>query len=241
MKRIVTILVAAVVGFVAPSAFAASAAVDLDPVNIDHSDLPSLQRGAGLFTNYCLGCHGLRFQRHGRTAADLGIPEELYLENLALGGEEIGDHITSAMPEDGAKNWFGANPPDLTMVTRVRSPEWVYTYLRQFYVDPSRPLGVNNDVLANAGMPHALIELQGTPYKVCDEAGHCDYEVAEGTGTMTTEEFDAAVRDIVNYLDYTGEPYKSDRQRIGVYVLLFLVVLFVFTWLLGREFNKEVH
>ena len=225
-----------------PGAFAASADLDLDAVETDHSNLPSLQRGAALFANYCMGCHGLQYQRHQRTANDLGIPEDLYVENLLFDPEaEIGSHIESAMPEEGSKNWFGAQPPDLTMVTRVRSPEWVYTYLRGFYVDPSRPLGVNNDVLANAGMPHALIELQGVPYKVCDEEGHCEIEIEEGTGSMSAEEFDAAVADIVNYLDYTGEPYKQDRERIGVYVLLFLVILFVFTYLLGREYNKEVH
>lgn len=239
MRRIV-VLMALVLG--APGVFAASAAIDLDPVDTDHSNLPSLQRGAALFANYCLGCHGLQYQRHQRTANDLGVPEGLYLENLAFNPDtEIGDHITSAMPAEGSKAWFGAQPPDLSMVTRVRSPEWVYTYLRRFYVDPSRPLGVNNDVLANAGMPHALIELQGVPYKVCDDTSHCHIEIEEGTGSMSPEEYDGAVADIVNYLDYTGEPYKADRQRIGVYVLLFLVVLFVFTYLLGREFGKEVH
>jgi cytochrome c1 len=240
MVRRIAVLCALLLG--AQASWAATASVALDPVRTDHSNLPSLQRGAALFANYCLGCHGLQYQRHERTATDLGVPVELYMENLVFDPDaEIGDHITSAMPEDGSKNWFGAAPPDLTMVTRVRSPEWVYTYLRGFYLDSSRPFGVNNDVLQNAGMPHALVELQGVPRKVCDGAGHCEIEVEEGTGSMTAEEFDAAVADIVNYLDYTGEPYKADRQRIGVYVLLFLVVLFVFTYLLGREYGKEVH
>lgn len=241
-RRFFHIAFALVAAFATPSLLAASADLDLDAIETDHSNLPSLQRGAALFSNYCMGCHGLAYQRHQRSQTDLGIPEDLYMENLMFDPDaEIGDHITSAMPEDGSKDWFGAQPPDLTMVTRVRSPEWVYTYLRKFYVDPSRPLGVNNDVLANAGMPHALIELQGVPYKVCDEEGHCEIEIEEGTGTMTGEEFDRAVADIVNYLDYTGEPYKADRERIGVYVLLFLLILFVFTYLLGREYSKEVH
>jgi cytochrome c1 len=221
-------------------ALGAASTYPLDRIEPDHTDLPSLQRGASLYANYCLGCHSLQFQRHNRTAQDLGIPEDLYAENLIFDDAEIGSHIENAMPAEGSKNWFGAEPPDLTMVTRVRSPEWVYTYLRTFYLDPVRPLGVNNEVLANAGMPHALIELQGVPVKRCD-GGDCTIEVREGTGSMTEAEFDEAVYDIVNYLDYTGEPYKLDRQRIGVYVLLFLMVLFVFTWLLGREYGKEVH
>ena len=169
----------------------------------------------------------------------------------------MGSHITNAMPAAGAKNWFGAQPPDLSMVTRVRGTDWVYSYLKGFYLDPSRPLGVNNDVLPNAGMPHALIELQGVPRKVCKQAPEgtrdglsgqpmtseqCGFiEVEAGTGLLSAEEYDAAVYDLVNFLDYTGEPYRLDRQRIGVYVILFLLVLYVFTWLLGREYQKEVH
>lgn len=221
-------------------ASAAESGYELDAIEPDHTDLPSLQRGAAMYANYCLGCHSLQYQRHTRTATDLGIPEDLYKENLIFDGAAIGSHITNAMPREGSKNWFGAPPPDLSMVTRARSADWVYTYLRTFYLDPSRPLGVNNEVLANAGMPHALVELQGVPVKTC-EGGECAIEVREGTGSMSTEEFDEAVYDLVNYLDYTAEPYKLDRQRIGVYVLLFLMVLFVFTWLLGREYNKEVH
>ena len=237
----VLIRIAAVLLFMPGLAMAAASNYPLESIETDHDNLPSLQRGAALFTNYCAGCHGLQYQRHVRTADDLGIPHDLYMENLIFDESEIGSHMTSAMPEEASKAWFGAPPPDLTMVTRVRSPEWVYTYLKTFYLDPSRPLGVNNEVLANAGMPHALIELQGVPVKRCDDEGHCSIEVKEGTGSMSADEYDAAVADIVNFLDYTGEPYKTDRQRIGVYVLLFLVVLFVFTWLLGREYGKEVH
>lgn len=235
LVRFVSILL-----FVPSLAFAAASGYPLDAVEPDHGNLPSLQRGAALFAGYCMGCHGLQHQRHIRTADDLGIPHDLYLENLVFDDDRIGSHIETSMPRDGSKNWFGAAPPDLSMVTRVRSPEWVYTYLRTFYVDPVRIFGVNNEVLANAGMPHALIELQGVPYKVCD-GDACSIEVEEGTGSMSPAEFDRAVYDIVNYLDYTGEPYKSDRQRIGIYVILFLIVLFVFTWLLGREYAKEVH
>lgn len=236
----ILVRVASILLFVPSLAFAAASNYPLDAMEPDHGNLPSLQRGAALYAGYCMGCHGLQHQRHIRTANDLGIPHELYEENLIFDGSDIGSHMTTAMPDEGAKNWFGAAPPDLSMVTRVRSPEWVYTYLRTFYMDPSRIFGVNNEVLANAGMPHVLMELQGVPYKVCDD-GACSIEVQDGTGTMSAAEFDQAVYDIVNFLDYTGEPYKTDRQRIGVYVILFLIVLFVFTWLLGREYAKEVH
>lgn len=235
LVRVVSILL-----FVPSLALGAASNYPLDAMEPDHGNLPSLQRGAALFAGYCMGCHGLQHQRHIRTANDLGIPHDLYMENLIFNEAEIGSHMRTAMPRDASKNWFGAPPPDLSMVTRVRSPEWVYTYLRTFYLDPIRVFGVNNEVLANAGMPHALIELQGVPVKVCD-GDACSIEVQEGTGTMSAAEFDQAVYDIVNFLDYTGEPYKTDRQRIGVYVILFLIVLFVFTWLLGREYAKEVH
>ena len=255
MKRFLMIL-----GFCAlttPAALASDSGVHLEPMTPDHRDLPSLQHGAKLFMNYCLGCHSLEHQRHVRTAEDLGIPTDLYQASLLPAGADMGSHITNAMPAAGAKNWFGAQPPDLSMVTRVRGADWVYSYLKGFYLDPSRPLGVNNDVLPNAGMPHALIELQGVPRKVCKQASEggrdglsgqpmtseqCGFiEVEAGTGLLSAEEYDAAVYDLVNFLDYTGEPYRLDRQRIGVYVILFLLVLYVFTWLLGREYQKEVH
>lgn len=225
-------------------AFASEAGVPLDHIETDHTNLPSLQRGAAMFANYCQGCHGLKYQRYNRTAKDLGIPEDLFKANLIFDGAPIGSHITSAMPADGAKNWFGAQPPDLTMETRFRGADWVYTYLRSFYLDSSRPLGVNNTVLVNAGMPDVLMELQGVPHRTCDgdgENAHCTIEIQEGTGMMSSAEFDKAVYDLVNYMDYTAEPYRVDRERIGVYVILFLMVLFVFTWLLGREYGKEVH
>ena len=255
MKRFLIIL-----GFSAlltPAALAADSGVHLEPMTPDHRDLPSLQQGAKLFMNYCLGCHSLEHQRHVRTAEDLGIPTDLYQASLLPAGADMGSHITNAMPAAGAKNWFGAQPPDLSMVTRVRGTDWVYSYLKGFYLDPSRPLGVNNDVLPNAGMPHALIELQGVPRKVCKQmpdgirdgvsgqtttSEQCGViEVEAGTGLLSSEEYDAAIYDLVNFLDYTGEPYRLDRQRIGVYVILFLLVLYVFTWLLGREYQKEVH
>jgi len=208
----------------------------MQPISPNQADKPSLQRGAALYMNYCLGCHSLKYQRYERTADDLEIPHDIMLANLIFTGQKIGELIEIPMPRESARQWFGAPVPDLTMVTRVRSPEWVYNYLKTFYIDESRPLGVNNKVFENVGMPNVLIELQG----VQRESGD-GLLVDEGTGQLTEQEFDQAVYDLVNFLHYIAEPARADRHRIGIYVILFLVILYVFTYLLGREYQKEVH
>ncbi len=225
------------------SAIAAESDWPMESMHPDLRDQPSLQRGLRLYVNYCLGCHSLRFQRYERTADDLGIPHDVALESVVFTGQKIGDLMTTAMDTDQARNWFGGPAPDLTMVTRVRSPEWLYNYLRTFYVDESRPFGVNNKVFENVGMPHVMLDLQGVQRDLCPAGATDCHELAvdEGTGLYSSEEFDRAVYDLVNFLFYVGEPMRLDRQRLGVYVLLFLVFLGVFTWLLNREFWKDVH
>ena len=208
---------------------------DFEP---DLTNLPSLQNGFKLYANYCLGCHGLQYQRYGRTADDLGVPRELALESVVFTGQKIGDLITTSMDPDQAKSWFGATPPDLTLEARLRSPEWIYNYLKTFYVDDSRPLGVNNGVYPNVGMPNVLLSLQGVQ-RYDKENGKLLVE--EGSGSMNAEEFDAAIYDLSNFLYYVGEPSRLERQRLGIYVLLFLVILGTFTFLLNREFEKDVH
>ncbi len=209
----------------------------------DLENLPSLQNGLRLYTNYCLGCHSLAFQRYERTADDLGIPHDVALDTVVFTGQKIGALMTSAMDPEQAKNWFGTPPPDLTMNARVRGPEWIYNYLKTFYIDESRPFGVNNKVFANVGMPHALIELQGIQTDTCEADAHDCYQLAvqEGSGLYSPEEYDEAVYDLVNFLYYVGEPVRLERQRLGVFVLLFLVILGVFTYLLNREYWKDVH
>ena len=204
----------------------------------DLTNLPSLQNGFKLYANYCLGCHGLQYQRYGRTADDLGVPRELALESVVFTGQKIGELITTSMDPDQAKSWFGATPPDLTLEARLRSPEWIYNYLKTFYVDDSRPLGVNNGVYPNVGMPNVLLSLQGVQ-RYDRENGKLLVE--EGSGSMNAEEFDAAIYDLSNFLYYVGEPSRLERQRLGIYVLLFLVILGTFTFLLNREFEKDVH
>ena len=225
--------------------------IPCDEFSADFDDKESLQRGLKYFANYCMGCHSADFSRYERVADDLEIPHEVMLENVVFTGQNIGGLMQIAMPDDKAKAWFGATPPDLTLVARARSPEWLYAYLRNFYQDDSRPMGVNNRVFPNVGMPHALIELQGLPQCVAGEQhdGHGEIEqvpcaelaIGDVKGLMSVEEYDQAVYDLVNFLEYVAEPGADNRKQIGIYVLLFLSVLLVFTWLLNREYWKDVH
>ncbi|MCZ6643812.1 MAG: cytochrome c1 [Gammaproteobacteria bacterium] len=230
-----------------PGMATASSAGDwqMKEMSPDLENQPSLQRGFHLYVNYCLGCHSLKYQRYERTADDLGIAHDIALETLVFTGQKIGDLMTSAMDPEQAKSWFGAPPPDLTMVARVRDPTWIYNYLITFYVDETRPFGVNNKVFPNVGMPHVLMDLQGLQSCVpvgdgASEAEPCELVVLEG-GLYDADEYDQAAYDIANFLFYTGDPSRLERHRLGVYVLLFLVILYVLTFLLGREYTKEVH
>lgn len=252
MKRILTILFAT---FFSVSAMAAGGpSVPLDDMKPNLKDQASLQRGAALFTNYCMGCHSAQYARYERVADDLGIPHELYEENLIFGDAKIGELMTIAMPADLAKGWFGNPPPDLTLTARLRGEDWLYTYLRAFYVDASRPYGVNNSVFKDVGMPHVLADLQGVcahkpemgadviidplSGRIVKEGGCNEYAVE---GSMSKAEYDEAIYDLVNFLVYMGEPSKLDSHRIGTYVLIFLAFLFVFAYLLNREYWKDVH
>jgi ubiquinol-cytochrome c reductase cytochrome b subunit len=222
-------------------AVGAEAGVELEPFAVNLEDKPSLQSGAATFVNYCMGCHSAGFSRYQRVADDLEIPVGL-AEDLLLFDRKasIGDLMTSALPEETAKNWFGVAPPDLSLVARVRSPEWLYGYLRGFYVDTSRPFGVNNVVFDNVAMPNVLGNLQGTQLR-CEGEGCVGTTHVEGTGSMTTEQFDKFTYDLVNFLAYVGEPAAMHRETIGTYVLFFLAFLFVFAFMLNREYWKDIH
>jgi len=251
---------------VSPAFVTASEGTDwtMQPFHPNLQDKPSLQRGARLFVNYCMGCHSLKFQRYERTADDLEIPHDIFASNLIFTGQKIGGLMSNAMPAEKSKAWFGAAPPDLTMVAKLRGGEWVYNYLRSFYLDDSRPFGVNNKVFQNVAMPDPFLDLQGVPVSACHQVPKtasnggelrdplvpglavteekCGFiDVLPGTGQLTPDEFDKAIYDLVNFLYYVAEPARIERERLGLYVLLFLVVLYVFTALLGREYNKEVH
>ncbi|MEZ9229744.1 cytochrome c1 [Vibrio amylolyticus] len=245
MKKWIVILFAML-----PSlAMAAGANVPLDKANNDMSDQASLQNGAKLFMNYCFACHATQYQRYERVAKDIGIPLDLMKENLIFDPEaKIGDLMLSAIPQDSAAKWFGGPPPDLTLVARVRGTDWLYTYLRSFYEDPSRPFGVNNVVFPSVGMPHVLEELQGIPKPVYETTivdGEEKQVVVgietDGTGELNTEEYDLAIRDLVNFLEYSGDPVKLERQTLGWWVMAFLVIFTIVVVLLKKEYWRDVH
>ena len=245
MKKLLIALVALVPSLV----FAAGAAVHLDKANYDLSDKTSLQNGAKLFMNYCSGCHETSHQRYQRVATDLEIPEELMKENLIFTDTKIGELMKNSMDKKDAGKWFGNAPIDLTLVARVRGPDWIYTYLRSFYKDDTRPFGVNNAVFKDVGMPHVLEELQGIPtatFETTVDANGVEHTVvvsleSDEGGEMSSDEYDQAVLDLVNFLVYSGEPNKLERQSLGFWVIGFLIILFVLSYLLKKEYWRDIH
>jgi len=234
--------------FLSAGVLAAGGNVHLDKAEYDLTDKASLQSGAQLFMNYCLGCHQTQYQRYQRTFEDLDIPLELGSENLQFTGEKPGEHIKNAMPAESGAKWFGAPPPDLTLVARVRGADWIYTYLRTFYADESTKFGVNNLVFPDVGMPHALQELQGVPRKTTEkmliDGEMVDRYVgikADGSGELSAAEYDTAVLDLVNYLVYIGEPSRLQSESIGRWVMIFLLVLLVLVYLLKKDYWRDVH
>ena len=213
----------------------------------DLGDRASLQRGAQLYMNYCSGCHALKYLRYSRMAQDLGLTEEEVMNNLNFTGSAIGDPIPVAMPKENAEKWFGKMPPDLSLISRVRGSDWVYTYLKSFYLDTSRPLGWNNALFANASMPNPLWEMQGLQHAVHgkpENPGEDPPVVGlkiEQPGNIDAGQYDQAVRDITNFLEYAGEPAALKRQKLGVWVILFLALLTFLAYLLKKEYWKDVH
>jgi ubiquinol-cytochrome c reductase cytochrome c1 subunit len=214
----------------------------------DINDIESLQRGARNFMNYCSGCHSLKYLRYNRMATDLHIPEPELAANLMFTSDKSFDTIGTSMPAD-AEGWFGKQPPDLSLMARARSVDYLYAFLKGFYVDKTRPWGTNNLVLPAAAMPDVLASLQGLQKPVfkneADEHGSANM-VLVGVEQMTPgalkpEEYDQFVRDTVNFLDYAAEPVKAKRQSMGVFVTLFLLVFFAFAYMLKKEYWKDVH
>ncbi|MBZ2167147.1 MULTISPECIES: cytochrome c1 [Marinobacter] len=233
---------------------AAGASVPLDHIETDHTNKESLQRGAALFTNYCMGCHSMEYARYKRVSDDLEIPAELFEENLIFTGAKIGELMKNSMNKDMAADWFGAPPPDLTLETRLRGESWVYSYLRGFYQDDSRPLGVNNVVYANVGMPHVMVDLQGLCAVEPSIGVDASVEPLSGNinngdvcpeyaieGSMSAAEFDQAMYDLTNFMSYMADPIRVERERLGMFVLIFVAIFFIFAYLLNREYWKDVH
>ena len=216
----------------------------LHPAGTDITDRASLQRGAQLFMNYCSGCHSLKYLRYSRMAEDLGLTEDEVQKNLNFTGAKFGETIDVAMPAQSAE-WFGKQPPDLSLIARVRGTDWVYTYLKSFYLDESRPVGWNNTVFPNVSMPNPLWRLQGlqhAEFGKADKTGERPVERLRVTepGTLDDQGFDRAVRDITAFLEYAGEPAALKRQSIGVWVMLFLALLTFLAWLLKKEYWRDV-
>jgi ubiquinol-cytochrome c reductase cytochrome c1 subunit len=224
---------------------AAGGDVHLDKAPINLNNQESLQRGAKLFVNYCLNCHSANYMRYNRLT-DIGLSEEQIRANLLFTADKVGDTMQVAMAKGDAKAWFGVVPPDLTVEARARTADWLYTYLRGFYRDDTRPTGWNNVAFPNVGMPHILWELQGQQVLKLDEplaAGGVEthHLALDKPGSMTPAEYDLAIADLVNYMVYMAEPAQTDRKRLGVFVLLFLGLLFVVSYYLKKEFWKDIH
>jgi ubiquinol-cytochrome c reductase cytochrome c1 subunit len=215
--------------------FAASGGYRLDRSPHDTRDLVSLQAGARTYLNYCLGCHSVQYMRYSGLT-EIGVPEAIVKEQLLFTADKVGEPIKGPLDAKTAKAWFGVNPPDLSVIARVRGADWLYTYLRTFYRDPKTTTGWNNAVFPNVAMPHALWMLQGE--HGLDEKTHKFTELSKGTQSVT--EYDTTVRDLVNFLVYAGEPGQSSRKTIGIIVLFALGVLFIFAYLLKLEFWKDV-
>lgn len=209
--------------------------VHLEDAKVDLHDKASLERGVDLFQHYCSGCHSTQYQRYERVANDIGISADDMRNKYMFTDAKIGELMQSAIPAKDAAKWFGATPPDLTLVARVRGEDWVYSYLKGFYKDPSRPFGVNNTVFPSVGMPHVLEELQGMPVKQEDGS------IVVTGGKLNAEEYDQAVRDITGFLVYSAEPVRLEREAMGWWVLGFLFIFFIVAYLLKKEYWKDVH
>lgn len=227
---------------------AAGGGFHLDKAPVDLHDKASLQRGAKLFSNYCLSCHSAKYMRYNRVGRDLGLSEEQLKENLMFPTQSVGDTMDVAVDPEQVEAWFGTAPPDLSVLARARGADYLYTYLRTFYVDESKPLGFNNAVFPDVGMPHVLWELEGMKKPIMKEVkrGENVTEVIDGfekvtEGTMTSAEYDQAAADLTNFMVYLAEPIRTERERLGWWVLGFLGVLFVLSYLLKKEYWRDVH
>ena len=236
--------------FGSPAAMASEAGVRLDAAPIEPTDVVSLQSGARTFANYCLNCHSASLMRWNRLM-ELGLNASQIADNLIFDGSKVGDLMNVSMTKKDARKWFGAAPPDLSVIARARGADWLYSYLRGFYRDPARPTGWNNTVYENVGMPNPMWQLQGERVRVEPKGeqgkeGHAGairavkYEMVK-PGSLTPVQYDETVRDLVNFLVYMGEPAATSRKQIGIFVLLYLLALWPLVYLLKREFWKDVH
>lgn len=247
VKKLIVLVAGAVfAAAIASPAFAAEEGAKLQQAGTDLGDQASLQRGAKLYMNYCSGCHALKYMRYSRMAEDLGLTEDDVQSNLNFTGAKPGEQVHVALTDADAQKFFGKMPPDLSVIARVRGSDWIYTYLKSFYLDEARPVGWNNTVFPNASMPNPLWQMQGlqhAEYGAADAGGERPVEklVLAQPGSQTPEQFDQTVRDITAFLEYAGEPAALKRQSLGVWVVLFLAFFTFLAWLLKKEYWRDVH
>ena len=225
-------------------AFASGSEVKLESADIDLSDSASLERGAKAYVTYCLGCHSAKHIRYKRIALDLKLDETEVLKNVAPHGAGIYDQMHSAMNSHDAEKWFGTTPPDLSLIARSRGADWLYSYLKGFYADKSKPTGVNNRIFKDVAMPNVFWQQQGIQTAVIHQVDGQDVVAdlkIEQPGQMSPKEFDHMVNDLVNFLVYVGEPVQLERQSMGKYVLFFILMIIALAYLLKKEYWKDVH
>lgn len=246
MRRVLAVAVVSM--FVAAPAVAAGGGVDLEPSDIDLDNINSLQRGARNFINYCSGCHSAKYVRFKTIGKDLELSEEQLVDNLMFNAEKTFETINVSMRANDAERWFGKTPPDMSLLARAKGADYIYNFLKGFYVDPDSPTGVDNIILAGTSMPHVLWELQGF-----QKAMFSDHDDGEGNmvaqfegfepmtaGYMDEEAFDDFVRDTTNFLAYIAEPIRSDRRKLGVWVLMFLIFFWIIASMLKKQIWKDV-
>ena len=237
---------AALLALLSGQVLAQEGAATLYEAHVNLHDIASVQRGARVFFNYCAGCHSLEYMRYARISQDLGLSEKQALDNFDFNGAKFGDHAISSMPAADAAKWFGKASPDLSLEVRAKGENWVYSYLKSFYLDPSRPVGWNNTVFPNASMPDPLWSLQGVQtavYAAAKPGEDAQVEKLEinQPGLETPEQFDRTARDVTAFLTYVAEPNTYARERLGLWVLMYLVAFSLLAVFLKREYWKDIH
>ena len=251
LKQLFAVLVLGF-GLTAGPVLAAGSTVELEPADLDRDNINSLQRGAANFMNYCSGCHSAKYVRFKTIGKDLDLSEEQLVGNLMFNAEKTFETINASMPAKDAARWYGTAPPDLSLMARARGVDYIYNFLKGFYVDPDSPSGVDNVVLAGTSMPHVLWELQG--FQAAEFLEHVEVD-KDGNevksmefdgfkqltpGKMDSEDYDEFVRDTVNFLAYMAEPIRSDRRKLGVWVLMFLIFFYIIARMLKKQIWKDV-
>ena len=248
-KKKVLAFVAAILAALPAVGLASGGEAHVEKANNDIHNEASLQRGAKNFVNYCLGCHTAKYVRYNRMAADIGLSEQQMIDNLMFTGDSPHQTMTNAMNPADAKKWFGVAPPDLSLIARSKGSDYVYTFLRSFYADPTRATGANNLALPGTAMPHVLAPLQGLQRPRFETTTGADGKETQHlagldpgalAGDMPAAAFDSFVRDTVAFLEYISEPHKAKRQALGVWVVLFLLMFTAFAWFLYKEYWKDV-